>query len=532
MLLIALLFAVSGVNVLMSYATRDLMTALSKRQNDQFLISLYWYLGAISLAVPVAVFYRFTEERFALRWRQWLTQHLIRKYLSKRAYYKLRSDSSIDNPDQRIAEDVKNFTATSLSFLLITLNSIITLIAFISVLYSISHTLVAVLVLYAIAGTFLTMLVGQRLVKLHFRQYRREATLRYGLVRVRDNAESIAFYRGEPREVVDLYKRFLSAVRNMQLIIGWNRNLGFFTTGYHFISLILPTIIVARLYLRGEVELGVVTQAQEAFAQVLAAVSLIILQFERLSAFIAGVKRLGEFWDSIEASTPNEDEDAAQLEFEEANKLRLKNVSVFTPKRERELIHDLNFNLKPGEGLLIMGESGSGKSSLLRTVAGIWDSGDGTVYRPGLRELVFLPQRPYLIQGSLRSQLLYPKRESLAPESELRDVLKKVNLEGLLKRVSNNLDKELDWSNILSLGEQQRVSFARLLLIKPTMAFLDEATSALDQDNEALLYGKLRELDITFVSVGHRDSLRKYHDKILVIESEGSWKIEPLTKAA
>ncbi len=524
--LVFLLFLVAGVNVVMSYAARDVFTALEKRDVSKFWLSLWLYLLTFCFAIPIAVYYRYIEERLALLWRQWLTQYFLRKYFSKRSYYHLRMFSNIDNPDQRIAEDVRNFTATVLSLTLIVLNSTITLFAFIGVLYSISTALVAVLFAYAVGGTVLSILIGRRLVKLHFRQFKREASLRFGLIRARENAESIAFYRGEPREVVDLYRSLGAVVRNAGYIIGWNRNLAFFTTGYNYIALVVPTIIVAPLYFRREVELGVITQAGSAFAQVLAAVSLIIIQFERLSAFAAGIRRLGEFWDAVKGETSIDDEDAGQLTVEEQDRLALADVTVFTPKKERALIEHLNLTLKKGTGVLIMGESGSGKSSLLRTIAGLWTSGEGTIKRPNLKDMVFLPQRPYMIPGSLRAQLTYPRKEKVGVDRDLRAVLKTVNLDSLLKRVSNNLDKVYDWPNVLSLGEQQRLSFARLLILEPTIAFLDEATSALDEENEKILYELLRKSGTSFISIGHRSTLKNFHDKLLVLDNDAKWHVE------
>ncbi|MCX5899441.1 MAG: ABC transporter transmembrane domain-containing protein, partial [Proteobacteria bacterium] len=231
-ILLTLALCVGGVQVLMSYVARDFMTAIAKKDSPAYWKSLWLYLGTFALAIPLGVYYRWTEERLALLWREWMAQHLIKRYFNNRAYYRLRGSASIDNPDQRISEDVRNFTLSSLSFLLIALNATVSVIVFIGVLWAISVTLVGVLVVYAVAGTGLSILIGRRLVGLNYHQYQKEADFRYSLVRVRDNAESIAFYRGEKREQRDLVGRLGAAVKNMLVIIGWNRNLGFFVNSY------------------------------------------------------------------------------------------------------------------------------------------------------------------------------------------------------------------------------------------------------------------------------------------------------------
>lgn len=524
--LLFLLVLVTAVNVELSFIGRDFFSALEQRRNVVFSELLVFYLGMFAVATVLGVLYRYTEERLALRWREWMTQRLLKRYFFARNYYRLRSQREIDNPDQRIAEDVKAFTATTLSLVLIVLNSLITIGAFVGVLYSISSTLVVVLLGYSVTGSLLTVLVGRRLVRLHYRQYRREADFRYGLIRVRDNAESIAFYRGEARERTDLGRRFRAVFRNFSQLIVWNRNLAVFTTGYNYAALIVPTLVVAPLYFRHEVEFGVVTQAGGAFAQVLAAMSVVITQFERLSAYAAGVGRLEGVWDALSAQVEAEEDDDPVITIEEGTRLTLQDVTISPPGQERVLIRDLSLQMKEGSGLLIMGASGRGKSSLLRAIASLWQSGAGVISRPQLREMMFLPQRPYMPAGSLRVQLLYPNRERADHTEALREALRMVNLEPLLERTGGSFDIALDWPNILSLGEQQRIAFARLFVRHPSLVCLDEATSALDEENEAAMYGLLRDSGMTYVSVGHRSTLKQFHDTILVLDENGGWHLE------
>lgn len=527
--LIILSVAVTGVGIWSGFVMSDVMTALEKQNAAGFHRGLWVYLGTFAVTVPLAAYYRYVEERLALNWRDFLARTFMLRYFYNRAYYRLQGHEEIDNPDQRMSEDARNFTTTSLSFSLIVINSVIQIVGYAGVLWSISVTLVMVLVGYAVFGTLVAFLIGKRLIGLNYLQYEREANLRYGLVRVRDNSESIAFYRGERRELRDLRARLGGVVGNMLVLIRWNRNLAFFTTGYNSLALILPLMIVAPLFLRGEVEFGKIAQATGAFATFLAAISLFITQFERLSAFAAGVTRLGTLWEFLDERDVEDDLEADTAEHieisEDERTISLENLTVATPDGNRELLRDLNFRLPPGKSLLIMGESGSGKSSLLRTIAGLWSSGDGKIGRPAYRNMMFLPQRPYMVPGSLRAQLDYPEATRKMEDEDMQEVLDTVNLPELSDRVEGDFDRPADWANMLSLGEQQRLSFARLLLKGPAIAFLDESTSALDEPNEDRLYKYLRKHHYTFVSVGHRSTLLKYHDWLLRIGKDGAWEL-------
>ncbi len=526
--LITLSIAVTGIGIYSGFVGAQLMTSLQERNTAGYHTALWTYMATFALTIPLAAYYRYVEDRLALNWRDFLARTLMLRYFNNRAYYRLLSNEEIDNPDQRISEDVRNFTVTALSFVLIVINSVIQVIGYTGVLWTISGTLVAVLLGYAFGGTAIAFLIGKRLIGLNYLQYEREADLRYGLVRVRDNAESIAFYRGERREFRDLRARLGGVVGNMLMLIRWNRNLTFFTTGYNSLALILPTLIVAPLFLQGKVEFGKITQAAAAFATFLAAVSLVITQFERLSAFAAGVTRLGGLWDSLDEQDAEDDLEAEdeQIEVtEDQRTLTLEKLTVCTPGGARELLHQIDFKLPPGGSLLIMGVSGSGKSSLLRTIAGLWNSGEGKIGRPAYRNMMFLPQRPYMVPGSLRAQLDYPGAGKKIDEETMRNVLETVNLPEVAARVDGDFDRPADWANMLSLGEQQRLSFARLLLKNPAIAFLDESTSALDEPNEERMYEYLLKHRYTFVSVGHRSTLLKHHDWLLRIGDEGSWEL-------
>lgn len=533
-LFLLVLSAAAGlVQVLVSYAGRNFVTSLAERDAAAFYRNLLAYLGVFALAVPVEVFYRYCADRLSLLWRLWLTNILVSRFFFNRAYYRLRDSERVDNPDQRISEDARSFTTAVLGYLLTLINSGVTLFAFTGVLFTISWKLPLVVLLYAGGGTVLSILIGRRLVRMHFLQYQKEADFRYALVGVRENAESIAFLRGEKRELRDLWFRFGKVVGNTLRIIGWNRTLGFFTNGYNYLALIVPMLILGPMFIRGQIEYGVVTQAQGAFAEVLMALSVIVAQFEGLSTFAAAINRLGDLWDELD-DYDIEDFRAERERGIEVNEgamaLRLNDLTIRTPDKEKTLTRGLNFTLPPGKSVLVMGDSGTGKTSLLRTVAGLWQSGHGTIERPNINRLIFLPQSPYMVQGSLREQLLYPRGPDSADDRLIARALEKVNLTEVLGRVDGDLGQTEDWTNVLSLGEQQRISFARIFLNSPQIAFLDESTSALDERNERLLYENLLATGISFFSVGHRSTLKAFHDFLIVLENDGGFRISPLKK--
>ncbi|MBA4113653.1 MAG: ABC transporter ATP-binding protein [Verminephrobacter sp.] len=524
-LLVALLLGQTGFAVLFNEQTGEFTSALAAHDSERFWQAIRWCLALVAGAVPIYAFYYFVRDTLGNHWRRWLTNRFLVGYFRDRHFYELNARADIDNPDQRIAEDINTFTQRSLFFLLIFIGAALQLIAFSQVLWSIAHELVYFLVVYALAGTLLTVFVfGKPLIGLNFRQLQREADFRFSLVRVREKAEPIALYRGEPQERQQVWRRFIRAFDNFRQLIRNQLFLNLFQYGYSMLTIVLPSALIASRVLSGELEVGRAIQAAGAFAAVLSAISVVIENFEGLSRFAAGIDRLDTFFKLLSSPADREAPQESTIASVQDTRLALDRVTLQTPRRERTLIHNLSIDVLPGQGLLIVGASGSGKSSLLRALSGLWYAGSGTIFRPEAQDLLFLPQQPYMFLGTLRNQLLYPDLDRPATEAQLLDLLVRVNLPDLAQRFGG-LDTETDWEKVLSIGEQQRLACARVLLVQPRFAILDEATSALDVANETQLYRQLLSTRATLVSVGHRTTLLAYHQQVLELTGDGHWRV-------
>ena len=525
LLLIVLMLVETQLAVMLNNQAGEMTSALAGKNGDRFWTAVRACLLTLAFAVPVYAFYYYMRDLFANQWRRWLTGRFLDGYLKGRKYYELGADSGIDNPDQRISEDINTFTGRSIHFLLIFLGSIMQLVAFSAVLWSISHLLVGVLAVYAITGTVIALYVfGNPLIHLNFWQLRREADFRFSLMRVRENAESIAFYRGEAQERAHIDSRFETVFQNFARLIRKQRSLNLFQRSFSQLTLVLPGMILAERVLSGELEVGRAVQAAGAFTAVLAAVGVIVENFESLSRFVAGIDRLQALSRLVLPEDAGPGERQAGIRTQPGKQLALESLTLHPPRSERVLIRELSLSLRPGDALLITGDSGCGKSSLLRAIAGLWQTGSGTIHRPPLEAFFFLPQKPYLQAGSLRSQLIYPSTDSRLSDARLLEILEQVHLPRLAERVGG-LDAINDWEKLLSVGEQQRLAFGRVLVHQPGIVILDEATSALDSANEASLYERLRASGATLISIAHRAAVLRHHTHVLHLLGEGAWEV-------
>ena len=522
--LLALVLGVVGLNVVNGYVNRDFMTAITERNPASYRLEAFRYLMVFAAQTAVAGFALFCEQRLGILWRGWLTSHLIDKYLTNRSYHRLMGRSDIDNPDQRMTEDVKTFTTMTLSFMLMILNATISAAAFSRVIWLISPDLLGVAVGYAVVGSLLTMIVGRKLVGLNNLQLKKEANFRYELIHVREYADSIAILRGEKKQKGRLARRLKELVDNFRSIVSINRNLKFFTDAYNYLIQVLPIFIVAPRYIRGEIEFGVVTQAALAFTAILGAFSLIVTKYTEISSFAAVVNRLGSIWDALDEA-PAIQATTLEISYDE-NRVAYEGLTLRSPKGDKVLIDHLDLEVPLGRRLLILGPDGIGKTSLGRATVGIWEVGEGRIIRPSPENILFVPQRPYTALGTLRDQFFESDDLGVNTDERLVATLTQLAFGPILDRVGG-LDVERDWGNILTVGEQQLLGVARLLIAQPRFAFLDRATNALSTARARHVYELLSHTSITYISVGDQAFLRDFHDNVMELQEDGKWTYGP-----
>lgn len=487
--------------------------------------------------IIMAVYAVYLRQMLEIKWRTWMTRHYLRSWMAKQVYYKLQVlNSDMDNPDQRISEDINSFINLTLTLFLGFLKQFTTLMAFVFVLWNLSGVLeipfgetvlsvpgymVFLCLIYSTLGTWFAHKVGSRLISLNYDQQRFEADFRFNMVRVRENSESIAFYRGEQPELEGFDQRFKNVIKNFWGLMKRTKLLNFYINGYGQLAIIFPILMAAPKYFAGEMQLGGLMQTISAFGRVQDALSYFVDAYASIAQYVSVIRRLNGFTEHME------EVDSLKSDFvvsnNNENKLALMNFSVDLPNGD-SLIEGLQLDVRPGNYLLISGDSGAGKSTLLRALAEIWPYGKGQMSLPDSWRVMFLPQRPYLPLGTLRQAIFYPQS---VPENDSTDIGGMLDALGL-SALKDKLDTVDDWSRILSLGEQQRIAFIRILLFKPQLVFLDESTSAMDESVEAKSYDMLKEYlpDMAVVSVGHRSSILSRHDMKLMLSGNGSWAVE------
>nr|WP_309142274.1 SbmA/BacA-like family transporter [Ensifer sp. ENS06] len=513
--LIALLFGLNGLNVVNNYVGRNFMTAIAERQMNEFIRQAVFYVCVFAVLTVTGVIARFVEERLALLWREFMTRRAVDLYLEEETYYRVEVSGTLSNPDQRISEDIQAFTVTTLSYIIMLFSSTLTVVTFSGVLWSISPLLFVVAVFYAACGSYMTIVLGRPLIGLNYERLDREANLRSSLMHLRENAEAVMVTSVEGQQKTRLLDRLDALVVNILTITAVNRNLAFFTSGYNWMIQIIPDLIIAPAFMRGEIEFGVITQSGAAFAMLVGAFSLIVRQFNSISNFAVVVSRLSALLEAIEESRKSS---VSSIELvKQDGDLAFDQVTLGSAVTH-PLLRDLSLSIPMGTPVLISGPHAAAGAALFRATAGIPTPGTGRIERP--ESLMFLPQRPYLPPGPLRQYLLPPGSSEGISDSQVLNVLRSLGLDGLADG-AERLEKEQDRD--MSLGDQQLLALAKVLLARPRYVFLDRIEATLGREALRNTLSLLRQSSITCINNGEEGDTRDLYGAFLDCREDGSW---------
>jgi putative ATP-binding cassette transporter len=514
----------------------DFYNSLQELNKKAFIRLLQTFGVLATIHVAAKVFKSYLNQLFNITWRIPMTKDYLTRWTSNYSYYGLPiiNDSS-DNPDQRISEDIREFIVYTSWFVLGILNAVITLLSFITILWVVSGplsfklpyletqiTIPAYLVwfaiIYAFAGTYITNKIGKPLINLQYCQEKREADLRFALMRFRENSESIAFYKGEEYEKNTFFKRLANVTENYYKLIKIDRSVKAWVTSYNQFALIFPTLVASPKLFAGQIKLGGLMQIGNAFRNVDDALSWIMNNYQELAQYRAIINRLTEFNNSIE-KWHHLNFEANNIKTEKQGHSFKINHLTLTNSEGKTLLNDFTYDFNQYQNILITGKTGSGKSTVLRALAGFWSFGKGEVQYPENAEIAFIPQKPYIPLGTLLEACIYPKIDPM-PKDEIR--LKELLKEFELSHLIQHLNKSDEWSRVLSGGEQQKLAMIRSILKQPNILFMDEATSSLDTKSEEMVLNLLKAHlpNTQFISIGHKDSLKKFHNHELVLENQ------------
>jgi vitamin B12/bleomycin/antimicrobial peptide transport system ATP-binding/permease protein len=522
---IAMSLMLVWVEVKFNTWNNDFYNTLQDRDQAEFFRQLGMFTVIAVIYIVTRVYENYFQQMLLIEWRSWLTDRLLAAWMKDQAYYRMALlDQGTDNPDQRIAEDLRLFVDYTLTLSLGLLSAVVTLVTFTIILWKLSGVLeiggvsipgymVWVALLYAVVGTWLTHVIGRPLIGLNYNQQRYEADFRFAMVRLRENSEGVALYRGEKEELGNFRSRFAAVITNWWGLMRKQKQLGWFQSFYGQVAIIFPYVVSAPRFFSGAMPMGGIFQTASAFGQVQGSLSWFIDAYTRFALWKATVDRLIGFAESLERVRVEADRlDGERMESEGAS-LSLQAVSMQLPQG-RPLLAPTSFELRPGESVLVSGPSGAGKSTLFRALAGIWPYWKGRIGLPKGARLLFLPQKPYLPIGTLKRAVCYPGDAAACEDAKVKEALTAVGL----ANIAADLERSENWAQLLSGGEQQRLAFARALLDAPDWLFLDEATAALPEDAQDVLYRLLKERlpRTTIVSIGHRDSLAAHHARRLV----------------